>query len=142
MADPVGNDAFISEMDIRRVLRDFPEANNLLDDYEYDAEEIRTAMTLTVDEWNDMAPTLSYYNINTFPYRSILIRGTVANLLLIAAHAARRNSLTYTAGGGSVKDQDHGPEYTQVAGSMMNRVLDDMRKKKNEENYAQSWGIC
>ena len=100
----IGNEGFITEMDIRRVLRDFPEANNLLDDYEFDDEEIRTAMTLAVDEWNDMTPTIVNYTVDNFPYRSMHVRATIAYLLQIAARAfaSSRGSLRPSAKGRAV----------------------------------------
>lgn len=138
----VGNEGFISTMDIRRVLRDFPEANNLLDDYEFDEEEIRQAMTLTVDEWNDMTPQIIDYTLENFPYRTIMIRMTVGNLLQIAAMAFNRNKLTYTAGGGSIGDQDKGPVYMQVGATLMDQARSQMRAKKTEINFDQCWGTC
>jgi len=138
---PAGNVGFITEMDIRRVLRDFPEANNLLDDYEFDYEEIRQAMTLTVDEWNDMAPVVFNYTIDNFPYRSILLKGTVAWLLTIGANSGIRNGLDYQAGGATIKDNDPS-DYQRAAAALAQEVKQLMRMKKNEENYAQCWGTC
>lgn len=142
MTLPVGNDKFITEMDIRRVLRDFPEANNLLDDYEFSPEEIRTAMTLAVDEWNDMTPTIVNYTLDDFPFRSIHIRATVAHMMKTAAYAFQRNHLDYTAGGGSVGDQNKAPAYHKTADSLLAQALDQMRQQKNQINLDLAWGIC
>lgn len=142
MTDPVGNTKFLTELDIRRMLRDFPEANNLLDDYEYTPEEIRQCVTLAVDDWNDMAPAVHNYTIESFPYRSILLKGTITWLLELAAHHSRRNNLTYKAGGGSIADKDEFKDYQPVAKEMRARFEKAMRLKKNEENYAQCWGSC
>ena len=138
----IGNEGFITEMDIRRVLRDFPEANNLLDDYEFDDEEIRTAMTLAVDEWNDMTPTIVNYTVDNFPYRSMHVRATIAYLLQIAARAFARNHLNYTAGGGSVNDQDKAPIYNSISEKLLGEALIQMRNKKNEINLDSCWGLC
>ena len=68
--NPTGNDNFLTDMDIRIWLRDVdPEANVLLDDFEFGAEEIRTAQTLTVDYWNETPPAIIGYNYDKFPYR-------------------------------------------------------------------------
>lgn len=142
MALPVGNEGFITEMDVRRILRDFPEANNLLDDYEFSPEEIRTSMTLAVDEWNDMPPSLINYTVDDFPFRSIYLRATLAYLMRTAAYAFARNNLSYTAGGGSVADQDKAPIYHKTADQLLGQALDQMRQKKNEINLDAAWGIC
>ena len=71
MSDPnaEGNDGFVSEMDIRIVLRDKdPEANKLLGDFEWSHEEIRTAMTLAVDRFNETPPQVGHYTIRNFPW--------------------------------------------------------------------------
>jgi len=140
MAGPVGNEGFITEMDIRRVMRDFPEMNNLLDDFEFTPEEVRTAQTLVVDEWNDMAPSLVNYTVDNFPFRSIYVRGTIAYLLQMAAISAERNALSYNAGGASINDTGH-EGYTKLSAMLLDRVLRDMRLKKNEINYDQCWGV-
>ena len=68
---PVGNDTPITDYEIRVVLRDnCPEDNILLDDYEYSPEEIRTAMNITMDYWNDQPPNLGFMDYDKSPYRS------------------------------------------------------------------------
>jgi len=116
-----GNEKYLTELDIRIWLRDNdPNANLLLDDYEFTPEEIRTAMTLTVDKWNETPPFLvsHSYTIANFPFRSALLMGTAANLLFIAAHRYRRNSLHYNVPGGIVADQEKFQDY-DVAGERL-----------------------
>ena len=118
MAEPQGNNRYVTELDIRIWLRDNdPEANLLLDDYEFSPEEIRTAMTLAVDKWNDTPPFLTthIFTVETFPFRSGLIRGTAANLLYIAGNRFRRNSLRYNVPGGAVADQEKHVDYDTAA---------------------------
>lgn len=109
---PVGNDTFLTDIDVRIWLRDNdPEANNLILDLEFTPEEIRTAMTLTVDHWNDQPPYIRCYDYDKFPFRSKLLEGTAANLLFMAANRFRRNSLQYNAGGTSINDQEKYQQY-------------------------------
>jgi hypothetical protein len=64
MADPVGNTGYLSDLDIRIWMRDNdPDANLLIDDYEFSPEEIRTATTLAVDYWNEQPPQLRGYDV-------------------------------------------------------------------------------
>ena len=138
---PVGNDAPMTDMEIRIFLRDKdPEANLLLDDYEFTPEEIRTAFNITVDRWNDEPPYVCRYDYDAFPYRSILLMGVVSNLLSMAAHRYRRNSLAINAGGTSVNDQDKAREYDMAAAHYRDEYLRLIRVKKRELNTNQGWG--
>lgn len=138
---PVGNDASMTDMEVRIFLRDKdPEANLLLDDYEFTPEEIRTAMNITVDRWNDMPPDIYRMDYDEFPYRSILLLGVASNLLAMAAHRYRRNSLQINAGGTSVNDQDKAREYDQASARLRDEYLQAMRTKKRELNVGLGWG--
>ena len=91
--DPIGSKTYLTDLDVRIWLRDNdPEANKLLDDYEFSPEEIRTAMTLTVDHWNDQPPYIRSYDYDKFPYRSKLLQGTAANLLFMGSDIVLRVS--------------------------------------------------
>lgn len=122
---PIGNDRFLTDVDVRIWLRDNdPEANTLLNDFEFTPEEIRTAMTLAVDYWNDNPPFIGCYDINNFPWRSRLLCGTAANLLFMAANRFRRNSLQYNAGGLTIADQEKYQQYDAAGG----RLWDEYRQ--------------
>ena len=138
---PQGNDAPMTDMEVRLFLGDSdPAANLLLDDYEFSPEEIRTAMNLAVDKWNDTPPDISRMDYDEFPYRSILLLGVSANLLAIAAHKYRRNSLAINAGGTSVNDQDKSREYDAAAARLREEYLHAIRTKKRELNSHLGWG--
>lgn len=138
---PKGNDCPMTDMEVRIFLRDTdPEANLLLDDFEFSPEEIRTAMNITVDRWNDMPPDICRMDYDEFPYRSILLMGVASNLLSMAAHRYRRNSLSINAGGTSVSDQDKFAQYDQAATRLREEYLHAMRVKKRELNSNQGWG--
>jgi len=138
---PVGNDAPMTDMEIRIYLRDTdPEANLLLDDFEFTPEEIRTAMNITVDRWNDTPPDIHRMDYDEFPYRSILLMGVCSNLLSMAAHRYRRNSLAINAGGTSVNDQDKAREYDTAAARLRDEYLQAIRMKKRELNVNCGWG--
>ena len=138
---PKGNDAPMTDMEVRIFLRDKdPAANILLDDYEFTPEEIRTAMNITVDRWNDTPPAIYQYDYDEFPYRSILLLGVASNLLSMAAHRYRRNSLAINAGGTSVNDQDKAGQYDQAAARLRDEYLHAIRTKKRELNSNLGWG--
>ena len=138
---PKGNDAPMTDMEVRIFLRDTDrEANILLDDFEFSPEEIRTAMNITVDRWNDTPPDIYRYDYDEFPYRSILLLGVAANLLYMAAHRYRRNSLAINAGGTSVNDQEKAGQYDQAAMRLSQEFMQMIRTKKRELNSNLGWG--
>lgn len=139
----VGNNNFLTDMDIRIWLRDNdPEANVLLDDFEFSAEELRTAQTLAVDYWNETPPAIQGYNYDRFPYRYALLRGTAANLLFMAAHRYRRNELQYSAGGLQVNSEAKGQAYDTAGGRLWGEFTQWVRMKKREINASLGWGVA
>ena len=136
-----GNNQFLTDLDVRTYLRDVdPSKNKLLDDLEFGTEEIRTAMTLTVDAWNDEPPFDFGADLYSFPYRSALLKGTCAKLLSMAGHAFRRNKLKYNIGGGAISDQDKDEEYDGMAQKLWSEYLDWVRRAKRANNVMVGWG--
>lgn len=146
MADePQGNEGHLTELDIRIWMRDNdPDMNYLLDDYEFSSEEMRTAQTLAVDKWNETPPFLQVpyvYTVKTFPYRGMLLRGTAANLLFIAAHRFRRNSLKYNVPGGVVADQEKFQEYDAAGQKLWQEYASWVQHAKRAINMESGFGI-
>jgi len=140
--NPQGNTGYISELDVRIFLRDLdPEANLLIKDLEFGTEEIRTAVTLAVDFWNEEPPnfTRANYTVDTFPFRYHLLMGTAANLLFIAAHLYRRNKLSYNVPGGAVNDQAKDNDYEQAGARLWQQYIEWVRRKKRELNIMRGW---
>ena len=138
--DPIGSKTYLTDLDVRIWLRDNdPEANKLLDDYEFSPEEIRTAMTLTVDHWNDQPPYIKSYDYDKFPYRSKLLQGTAANLLFMAAHRFRRDSLQYSAGGLTIQDQEKYQQYDNAGNGLWQQYHDWVMWNKRSLNAEQGF---
>ena len=136
----VGNDTFLTDLDVRIWLRDNdPYANNLIQDFEFTPEEIRTAMTLTVDYWNDRPPYIRNYDYTEFPFRSQLLTGTAANLLFIAANRYRRNSLQYSAGGTMVADQEKYQQYDAAGARLWEEYKAWVVENKRAINATIGW---
>lgn len=138
----VGNDTYLTEMDIRLWLRDAdPSANTLLDDYEYNTEEIRTASMFTVDYWNETPPAVcTHWNVNNFPHRYHLLLGTVGNLLYMAAYRYRRNQLDYNVPGGGISDQNKAQQYEAAGQRLWEQYKQWCATKKKSINVHQGWG--
>lgn len=139
--DPTGNKNYLTDIDVRIWLRDNdPDENHLLDDVEFSAEEIRTAMTLTVDYYNETPPFLGNYDYDKFPWRFHLLQGTAANLLYMAAHRYRRNHLNYSAGGVSVDDQNKFQQYDAAGDRLWSEYKSWVSASKKAANAEQGWG--
>lgn len=137
---PIGSNTYLTDLDVRIWLRDNdPEANLLLDDFEFTPEEIRTAMTLTVDHWNEVPPYIRNYDYDKFPFRSMLLRGTAANLMFAAANRFRRNSLQYQGGGMSVDDQNKYQQYDAAGGRLWQEYANWCTMNKRSINAEQGF---
>lgn len=138
---PTGNDSYLTDLDVRIWLRDNdPDANVLLDTFEFEPEEIRHAMTLTVDYYNETPPFLGRYDYDKFPWRFHLLQGTAANLLFMAAHRYRRNHLNYSAGGVSVDDQNKYQQYDAAGDKLWAEYKSWVSTAKKAANAEQGWG--
>ena len=139
---PIGNNSYLTEVDVRIWLRDNdPDANVLLDDFEFSSEEIRSALTHTADYWNETVLSGGHYDYDKFPWRFHLLQGAAANLLFMAAHRYRRNSLNYSAGGVTVDDQNKYQQYDAAGARLWDEYkkwVSDMQKSINLEN---AWGL-
>lgn len=137
---PIGSNTYLTDVDVRVWLRDNdPEANLLLDDFEFTPEEIRTAMTLTVDHWNDIPPYIKNYDYDKFPFRSMLLRGTAANLLFIGANRFRRNALQSQGGGMSVDDQNKYQQYDMAGQQLWQEYANWCSMNKRSINAEQGF---
>jgi hypothetical protein len=138
----IGNNRFLTEVDIRLFLRDAdPEANLLLDNYEFTSEEIRSAMTFTVDKWNETPPDVALYDIDNFPFRFMLLKGTCANLLYMAAMRYRRNDLQVSMQGGAVNDQAKHAPYDAAADRLWSEYVDWMMRRKVSMNIESGFTV-
>lgn len=135
------NNGAITIAEIRLALRDYcPEANTLLDDYEFKDVEIAFCIRRPIDLWNETTPNVDTYTPATFPWREHWMIGTIGYLLRISAHHYRRNNLTYSAAGVSVNDKDKFNQYDNVAELRIREYKEWMMRKKMELNIAKGFG--
>jgi hypothetical protein len=121
--------------EVRLHLRDAPEGNRLLDEYEFDPAEIAAAITRCVDWFNEVEPPLQQrYTTITFPFRYHWMEGIVAELFTTAAHYYRRNKFNYSAGGIQVSSIDKEMEYMKAADYHRERWETWARKAKVRAN--------
>lgn len=121
--------------EVRLHLRDYPEGNRLLDEYEFDASEIAMATVRAVDWFNEVEPPLdTRFSTATFPNRFHWLEAIISGLFRNAAHYFRRNSMQYSAGGLQVSRIDKEREYLQAAEMHWQKWEDWARKTKVRVN--------
>lgn len=125
--------------EVRLALRDYPEANTLLDEVEFNDEEIIWALTRPVDIWNSIPPDLGHYEYNNFPYRAAHLDGAIGELLATAAHHYMRNQLTYKSAGLSVDDKNKAGNYLTLSEGLKNKFITFVERKKYEINVSQGF---
>lgn len=117
--------SFVSQ--VRMYLRDYPELNRLIDGEETSDRMIAWAVIDTLDDINNTPPFLGAYNVENFPYRHLLMRGTVISILESVGMLQTRNQLNYSDGGISVQASDKAPMIMQWIG--MFRSTYEQKKK-------------
>ncbi len=130
--------------EVRLHLRDAPEGNRLLDDYEFDPAEVALAARRCVDWFNEIEPPLDQlYSSANFPGRYHWLEGIIAELFTTAGHYYRRNRFQYSAGGLQVSSIDKENEYMKAAQYHRERWETWARKAKIRANMDAgflSWG--
>lgn len=121
--------------DVRLLLRDFPQENELLDAIDFDASEITLALTLPVRDWNEMLPPIrKTYTTQTFPWRNQWTQATVGYLFQIAAEHYVRNQLPYQAGNTSTDDKNKASYYLQASAAKLQAWKQFAQSRKVAEN--------
>jgi hypothetical protein len=93
-----------------------PAENLLLDDVEFDDEQILLAITRPIRYWNEQPPPLKVvYDTRNFPFKEAWLKAIAGELMGFAAHNYRRNHLPYSAGGLSIDDKNKEGAYIQAA---------------------------
>jgi len=129
----------IQPYDIRIFIRDRPEWNRLLDKEEFSQEQIDQAMKFTVMMFNEMPPETGH-TLENFPYKYLLLIGTVYHLLLGGGILRSRNRLSYQTDGVSVDDEAHSEVELALAQQLKQEFLMESKNKKIEANAKAGWG--
>lgn len=124
--------------EIRMALRDSgPAESYLLDAMAFSDEEIAAATWMPIQYWNEIPPSLAYqFSTADFPYRYHWMQAIIGHLFQSCAEQQRRNTLTYSAGGIQIRDQDREPNYTEAAKARLDEWKEFVARKKAEIIYA------
>ena len=129
---------FVSE--VRMYLRDFPELNRLIDGEETSDRMIAWAVIDTLDDINNTPPFVGNYTCSNFPYRSLLLRGTVVAILESVGLLQTRNQLNYSDGGIQVGVSDKAPMLMQWINMLKSSYEQKLQKWKISTNITQAFG--
>lgn len=131
----------ISELRLR--LRDVcPEANEVLQDFEYTDDEIALAIRDPVDEFNATRPPRTSYTTSTFPWqwRYQWARASLAVLMKMASRKYLRDHLPYDAGGVAVDSKNKFKEYNAFADELHGEWLNFIYEQKARMNAQRGYG--
>lgn len=129
---------FVSE--VRMYLRDFPELNRLIDGEETSDRMIAWAVIDTLDDINNTPPFVGNYTCSNFPYRSLLLRGTVVAILESVGLLQTRNQLNYSDGGIQVGVSDKAPMLMQWINMLKSSYEQKLQRWKISTNITQAFG--
>ena len=132
--------ASITLDEVRKWIRDFPGANRLMADVEFTNEEIESAIDFAVDDINSVPPLCIIFSKATFPYRNVLLMGTVIHLYFGMAFHQERNHLPASTGGIQVDDKAHSQAYTNLASNLSAKFEERVKQIKVAINFDKGWG--
>lgn len=139
----IGNKQTVDNSMVRTWLRDRdPQANLLLDDFEFDDEEIHIARVITIDYYNETPPFTGRFNSSQIGSRYHLMMGICGQLMYMAANRFRRNELPMQAGGVSINDQGKAPQYDAAGDRLWSTYIRWVNTNKTAANVAQGWGTA
>jgi hypothetical protein len=123
--------------EIRMYLADSSASENqyLLDDVEFNDDQIALAITKPVQYFNRINPPLKLqYDTRNFPWKDLWLEGIQAELYQIAAAHYRRNKLDTADAGITASDKNKEPEYQRASDMHRQRFEDGVFRKKVEIN--------
>ena len=135
-----GTSETLTSKDVRIFLNDFPKANRLSGEAEFDPVRIQKAIKFVIDQWNETPPITRRYTDEDFPYKSCLLYGVVGWLFMGEATFQERNHLVYQSGGLSVDDDNSAAAYLNFANYFMGLFREQMKIQKMSENLKLGWG--
>jgi len=138
-----GNNQQVNEVMIRLWLRDQnPDLNYLIKDLEFSSDEIKMALMMCQDYWNETPPFIGVFSPSSSPFRYHLLMGTSAQLFFIAANRYRRNALPMNAGGVSIDDQNKFAQYDAAGQKLWDLYRQWVKDSKLAQNISMCWGYA
>lgn len=129
---------FVSQ--VRQYLRDYPELNRLIDGEETSDRMIAWSVIDALDDINNTPPLIGSFTVETFPYRHLLMRGTVLAVLESVGLLQTRNQISYSDGGISVNASDKAPMIMNWINMLRGTYEQKKQQFKIAVNIAEAFG--
>jgi len=130
---------------VRAKLRDYKELNRLVAGEESSDRQIAFAALQTIDDWNCTPPLIDAVSLSSFPSFSLLVDGTIVQLLQSIGLLQMRNHMSYTDGQGvSVSTSDKAPQlmaWANVFGQAYESKKMRLKMAQNLEGSMNSSGM-
>jgi hypothetical protein len=126
---------------LRVYLRDFPDENRLLPEFETSDPMLDLAIILALDDFNT-TPHVTGYKLSNFPGLYLLLLGSLLQVLRSAGLLQSRNRLNYNEGGISVAVSDKAGDYQSWISSMFNEYERKKRELKIAINITGAFGMA
>lgn len=136
MANPV-----LSVLEVLEFIQDKVEKNRLLDGNEFEPTQVELAIEMAIDRFNMIIP-IGAVNIFTFPNKTLLLYGALANLFAGQAALLARNHFSYQDGGLSIPVEERMQLYASLAEMYENAFAVSAKALKLQANIEQGWGSC
>lgn len=125
---------------LRTFLGDTPEKNRLIPDVELTDDELRLALELTLDEYNNSPPfeNRTYENL---PSLVLIIHGGAIQALIMAGIVQNRNYLNFSDGGIQEVISDKGQAYQGWIQMLVAKYREETISLKTSLNMERGFGI-
>ena len=126
---------------VRLFLRDTFKNNELLSREETTDLEIKFAINTAIGRWNSTLPLITPVGIEDFPSSSWLIRACACGVLESLGILHYRNELPFNDNGISVNPWSKGPNYTNLAGTLSQNLMNEAHEIKYAINTGNTFGV-
>lgn len=125
---------------LRTFVQDTLKKNKLDDGFELTNDDLRLAIELVVDDYNN-TPPFQRVNLTTFPSLKLLIYGGAVEALTMAAICSERNELPFTVGNISTVLKNRAPGYLAIIGRLEAKYEAMKNETKTTINMEQGFGL-
>lgn len=124
---------------VQRFLRDYAQNNILLDNVQFEEEDIRDALKFAVAEYNALTP-ITVIDEDSFPNDWVLLMGIAAHLMRSESFLQLRNQATYQDGDiQNIGVDDKFTFYNQLSQQLKADWKDAARKIKQQINMESTY---
>ena len=129
----------LTPQEVREFVLDKVEKNYLIEGEELSDTQINIAMEMTVSDWNSTPPTAAV-GVSNFPYKHILMYGTLYRCFMGLAALMARNNFGFSDGGVSIPLEERFQLYQALSGMYQAEYQSSMAKIKININIEEGWG--